>query len=136
MTLPRNWPEMLLVALVCLFIGYGTGAVLIERKRMVTLERTLTSQWSDAASLTLSPPRCAHVYLEPHMNGVSVRLRVYHGRKQPLFYEHGEFDVQKTPAAAARKWGALRWTKKGLHVGTEANATLFLPHTQMTPSQP
>lgn len=136
MALPRNWPEILLVAVVCLFIGYGTGAVLTDRKQMVTLERTLVSQWSDAVGLAASPPRCAHVYLEPHMNGVSVRLRVYLGRDQPKFYNHGEFDVQKNVASAARKWGQLNWTTKGLHVGTEANATLFIPHTKMTPAQP
>lgn len=47
MELPKKMPEFVLVALVCLVIGYGTGAVLTERKKMVTLENSITLKWSD-----------------------------------------------------------------------------------------
>ena len=33
MALPPKLPEFVLVALVCLMIGYGTGSVLTERKK-------------------------------------------------------------------------------------------------------
>ena len=46
MGLPKKLPEFVLVALVCLMIGYGTGTVLTERKKMVT-EHSVTLLWSD-----------------------------------------------------------------------------------------
>ena len=105
MALQKKWPEFLLVALACLTIGYGTGSVLTERKNMVTLEHSVTLKWSDG--VFDDPPLGAHVYLEPHMNGKSVRLRVYHGRIKPDFFQpglNGEIDVVKTAKEAAAKW--------------------------------
>jgi hypothetical protein len=126
MDFPKKMPEFVLVALVCLVIGYGTGAVLTERKKMVTLENSITLKWSDG--VFNDPPLGAHVYLEPHMAGKSVRLRVYHGRNQPLFYMPGpigEIDVLGTAKEAASKWSKVEWRKDGLHVGIDGNRTLL-----------
>ena len=65
MGLPKKLPEFVLVALVCLMIGYGTGTVLTERKKMVTLEHSVTLLWSDGEFD--EPALGAHVFLEPHM---------------------------------------------------------------------
>lgn len=137
MAAPKKWPEFLLVAVVGLMIGYGTGSVLTERKKMVTLEHSVALKWSDG--IFDDPPLGAHVFLEPYMakgiRGKSVRLRVYLGREKPDFYmpgPNGEIDVVKTPEEAATKWSQIRWTKKGLHLGGDANgSTKFIPRDQI-----
>ena len=137
MALPKNFPDFVLVGLACLVIGYGTGAVLTERKKMVTLENSITLKWSDG--VFDDPPLGAHVYLEPHMDGKSVRLRVYHGRNQPLFYMPGpigEIDVVRTAKEAASKWTKVEWRKDGLHVGIDGNRTLLqIPRSKINPAQ-
>ncbi len=135
MALPKKLPEYILIALVCLMIGYGTGAVLTERKKMVTLEHSVTLRWSDG--VFDDPPLGAHVFLEPHMDGKSVRLRVYIGRSQPQFYmpgRIGEIDVVRTAEDAAKKWGQIEWRSDGLHVGVDKNRTrLIVPHGEIKP---
>ncbi len=135
MAKPKKLSDVILAGFVCLMIGYGTGAVLTERKKMVTLEHSLTLKWSDG--VFDDPPLGAHVFLEPHMNGKSVRLRVYIGRDQPQFYmpgRIGELDVTDTAEEAADKWGKLRWDSAGLHIGVNGNRTRrFIPRTQILP---
>ena len=36
---PKKLSDVILTGFMCLMIGYGTGAVLTERKKMVTLEQ-------------------------------------------------------------------------------------------------
>ena len=135
MALPKKLPEFILVSLVCLMIGYGTGTVLTERKKMVTLENSITLKWSDG--IFDDPVLAAHVFLEPHMNGKSVRLRVYISRDRPQFYmpgQIGEIDVVHTPEEAVQKWGNIEWREDGLHVGVEGNHTrLHVPHADIEP---
>ena len=132
---PKKIPEFILVALVCLTIGYGTGAVLTERKKMVTLESSVALKWSDG--VFDSPPLGAHVYLEPHMHGKSVRLRVYFGRERPQFFmpgHNGEIDVVRDAQQASSKWSSIRWRSDGLHVGVDGNRTrYFVPHKKIKP---
>ena len=131
----RKIPEFFLVALVCLTIGYGTGAVLTERKQMVTLENSVALKWSDGIFDT--PPLGAHIYLEPHMDGKSVRLRVYFGRERPQFFmpeRNGEIDVVRDAKQASSKWSNIRWMSDGLHVGVDDNRTrYFVPHKKIKP---
>ena len=131
----KKLPEFILVALVCLTIGYGTGAVLTERKKMVTLESSVALKWSDG--VFDSPPLGAHIYLEPHMNGKSVRLRVYFGRERPQFFmpgPNGEIDVVRDAQQASSKWSSIRWRSDGLHVGVDGNRTrYFVPHKKIKP---
>jgi|TARA_B100000959_G_scaffold240637_1_gene261956 hypothetical protein len=134
---PKKMPEFILIALVCLMIGYGTGAVLTERKKMVTLENSVALKWSDGISN--GPPLGAHVYLEPHMNGKSVRLRVYIGRERPEFFmperkRNGEIDVVDDAQRASRKWSNIHWRSDGLHVGVDGNRTrLIVPYEIIKP---
>ena len=131
----KKIPEFILVALVCLTIGYGTGAVLTERKKMVTLESSVALKWSDG--VFDSPPLGAHIYLEPHMDGKSVRLRVYFGRERPQFFmpgHNGEIDVVRDAQQASSKWSSIRWRSDGLHVGVDGNRTrYFVPHKKIKP---
>ena len=131
----KKLPEFILVALVCLTIGYGTGAVLTERKKMVTLESSVALKWSDG--VFDSPPLGAHIYLEPHMDGKSVRLRVYFGRERPQFFmpgRNGEIDVVRDAQQASSKWSNILWRSDGLHVGVDGNRTrVFVPHKQIKP---
>ena len=132
----KKIPEFILVALVCLTIGYGTGAVLTERKKMVTLESSVALKWSDG--VFDSPPLGAHIYLEPHMNGKSVRLRVYFGRERPQFFmpePNGEIDVVRDAQQASSKWSSIRWRSDGLHVGVDGNRTkeYFVPRKKIKP---
>ena len=131
----KKLPEFILVALVCLTIGYGTGAVLTERKKMVTLESSVALKWSDG--IFDSPPLGAHIYLEPHMDGKSVRLRVYFGRERPQFFmpgRNGEIDVVRDAQQASSKWSSIRWRSDGLHVGVDGNRTrYFVPHKKIKP---
>jgi len=135
MAKPKKLSDVILTGFVCLMIGYGTGTVLTERKKMVTLEHSLMLKWSDG--VFDDPPLGAHVFLEPHMNGKSVRLRVYIGRDQPQFYMFGrigELDVTDTAEEAAAKWGKLRWETNGLHIGVNGNRTRrFIPRAQILP---
>ena len=131
----KKLPEFILVALVCLTIGYGTGAVLTERKKMVTLESSVALKWSDG--VFDSPPLGAHIYLEPHMDGKSVRLRVYFGRDRPQFFmpgHNGEIDVVRDAQQASSKWSNILWRSDGLHVGVDGNRTrYFVPHKKIKP---
>ena len=131
----KKLPEFILVALVCLTIGYGTGAVLTERKKMVTLESSVALKWSDG--VFDSPPLGAHVYLEPHMHGKSVRLRVYFGRERPQFFmpgHNGEIDVVRDAQQASSKWSNILWRSDGLHVGVDGNRTrYFVPRKKIKP---
>ena len=131
----KKLPEFILVALVCLTIGYGTGAVLTERKKMVTLESSVALKWSDG--VFDSPPLGAHIYLEPHMDGKSVRLRVYFGRERPQFFmpgHNGEIDVVRDAQQASSKWSNILWRSDGLHVGVDGNRTrYFVPHKKIKP---
>ena len=132
----KKLPEFILVALVCLTIGYGTGAVLTERKKMVTLESSVALKWSDG--VFDSPPLGAHIYLEPHMDGKSVRLRVYFGRERPQFFmpgHNGEIDVVRDAQQASSKWSSIRWRSDGLHVGVDGNRTkeYFVPRKKIKP---
>ena len=131
----KKIPEFILVALVCLTIGYGTGAVLTERKKMVTLESSVALKWSDG--VFDSPPLGAHIYLEPHMDGKSVRLRVYFGRERPQFFmpgHNGEIDVVRDAQQASSKWSNILWRSDGLHVGVDGNRTrYFVPHKKIKP---
>ena len=131
----KKLPEFILVALVCLTIGYGTGAVLTERKKMVTLENSVALKWSEG--VFDSPPLGAHIYLEPHMDGKSVRLRVYFGRERPQFFmpgHNGEIDVVRDAQQASSKWSSIRWRSDGLHVGVDGNRTrYFVPHKKIKP---
>ena len=131
----KKLPEFILVALVCLTIGYGTGAVLTERKKMVTLESSVALKWSDG--VFDSPPLGAHIYLEPHMDGKSVRLRVYFGRERPQFFmpgNNGEIDVVRDAQQASSKWSSIRWRSDGLHVGVDGNRTrYFVPRKKIKP---
>ena len=135
MAKPKKLSDVILTGFVCLMIGYGTGAVLTERKKMVTLEHSLTLKWSDG--VFDDPPLGAHVFLEPHMNGKSVRLRVYIGRDKPQFFmpgRIGELQVTDTAEEAAAKWGKIRWKADGLHIGMNGNRTRrFIPHAQILP---
>lgn len=135
MGLPKKLPEFVLVALVCLMIGYGTGSVLTERKKMVTLEHSVTLLWSDGEFD--EPALGAHVFLESHMDGKSVRLRVYIGRRQPKFFmpgRIGEIDVVRTPEEAAAKWSKIEWRPDGLHLGVDGNRTRrFISHEDIKP---
>ena len=132
---PKKLAEFILVAWVCLMIGYGTGAVLTERKKMVTLESSVALKWSDG--VFDGPPLGAHIYLEPHMDGKSVRLRVYFGRERPQFFmpgRNGEIDVVRDAKQASRKWSNIRWMSDGLHVGVDGNRTrYFVPHKKIKP---
>ena len=131
----KKLPEFILVALVCLTIGYGTGAVLTERKKMVTLESSVALKWSDG--VFDSPPLGAHIYLEPHMDGKSVRLRVYFGRERPQFFmpgHNGEIDVVRDAQQASSKWSNILWRSDGLHVGVDGNRTrYFVPRKKTKP---
>ena len=131
----KKLPEFILVALVCLTIGYGTGAVLTERKKMVTLEKSVALKWSDG--VFDSPPLGAHIYLEPHMDGKSVRLRVYFGRERPQFFmpgHNGEIDVVRDAKQASSKWSSISWRSEGLHVGVDGNRTrYFVPPKKIEP---
>ena len=131
----KKLPEFILVALVCLTIGYGTGAVLTERKKMVTLESSVALKWSDG--VFDSPPLGAHIYLEPHMDGKSVRLRVYFGRERPQFFmpgHNGEIDVVRDAQQASSKWSNILWRSDGLHVGVDGNRTrYFVPRKTLKP---
>ena len=131
----KKLPEFILLALVCLTIGYGTGAVLTERKKMVTLESSVALKWSDG--VFDSPPLGAHIYLEPHMDGKSVRLRVYFGRERPQFFmpgHNGEIDVVRDAQQASSKWSNILWRSDGLHVGVDGNRTrYFVPHKKIKP---
>ena len=131
----KKIPEFILVALVCLTIGYGTGAELTERKKMVTLESSVALKWSDG--VFDSPPLGAHIYLEPHMDGKSVRLRVYFGRERPQFFmpgHNGEIDVVRDAQQASSKWSNILWRSDGLHVGVDGNQTrYFVPHKKIKP---
>ena len=137
MAAPKKWPEFLLVGLVCLMIGYGTGSVITERKKMVTLENSIAVKWSDG--IFDDPPLGAHIFLEPYMadgiRGKSVRLRVYLGRDKPDFFmpgPNGQIDIVKPPEEAAGKWSNIRWTEKGLHLGGDDNAsTKFFPRSEI-----
>jgi len=132
MALPKKWPEFLLVALACLTIGYGTGSVLTERKKMVTLEHSVALKWSDG--VFDDPPLGAHIYLEPHMDGKSVRLRVYLGRIRPDFFLpglNGEIDVVKTAEEAATKWSTIRWNPDGLRLGDGNRTHKFFPRAKI-----
>lgn len=132
---PKKLAEFILVAWVCLMIGYGTGAVLTERKKMVTLENSVALKWSDG--VFDDPPLGAHIYLEPHMDGKSVRLRVYFGRERPQFFmpgRNGEIDVVRDAKQASSKWSNIRWMSDGLHVGVDDNRTrYFVPHKKIKP---
>ena len=132
---PKKLVEFILVAWVCLMIGYGTGAVLTERKKMVTLESSVALKWSDG--VFDCPPLGAHIYLEPHMDGKSVRLRVYFGRERPQFFmpgRNGEIDVVRDAKQASSKWSNIRWMSDGLHVGVDGNRTrYFVPHKKIKP---
>ncbi len=118
-------------------IGYGTGAVLTEREKMVPPWNTVALKWSGGVSN--GPPLGAHVYLEPHMNGKSVRLRVYIGRKRPKFFmpernRNGEIDVVSDAKQASRKWSNIHWRNDGLHVGVDGNKTrLIVPYKIIKP---
>ena len=135
MAKPKKLSDVILTGFVCLMIGYGTGAVLTERKKMVTLEHSLPLNWSDG--VFDDPPLGAHVVLEPHMNGKSVRLRVYIGRDKPQFFmpgRIGELEVTDTAEEAAAKWGKIRWEADGLHIGVNGNRTRrFIPRAQILP---
>ncbi len=135
MAKPKKLSDVLLTGFVCLMIGYGTGAVLTERKKMVTLEHSLSLKWSDG--VFDDPPLGAHVFLEPHMDGKSVRLRVYIGRDQPQFFmpgRIGELDVVPNAEAAAAKWSHVRWDADGLHLGVDGNRSRrFIPRSQILP---
>ena len=106
-----------------------------ERKKMVTLEHSVTLLWSDGEFD--EPALGAHVFLEPHMDGKSVRLRVYIGRRQPKFFmpgRIGEIDVVRTPEEAAAKWSKIEWRPDGLHLGVDGNRTRrFIPHEDIKP---
>ncbi len=132
---PKKLAEFILVAWVCLMIGYGTGAVLTERKKMVTLESSVALKWSDG--VFDGPPLGAHIYLEPHMDGKSVRLRVYFGRERPQFFmpgRTGEIDVARDAQQASSKWSSISWRSDGLHVGVDGNRTrYFVPHKKIKP---
>ena len=131
----KKLPEFILVALVCLTIGYGTGAVLTERKKIVTLESSVALKWSDG--VFDSPPLGAHIYLEPHMDGKSVRLRVYFGRERPQIFmpgRNGEIDVVRDAQQASSKWSNILWRSDGLHVGVDGNRTrYFVPRKKIKP---
>ena len=131
----KKIPEFILVALVCLTLGYGTGAVLTERKKMVPLESSVALKWSDG--VFDNPPLGAQNYLEPHMEGKSVRLRVYFGRERPQFFmpgHTGEIDVVRDAKQASSKWSNIRWMSDGLHVGVDGNRTrYFVPHKKIKP---
>ena len=135
MALPKQLPEFALVALTSTMIGYGTGVVLTERKNLVTLEHSITLKWSDG--VFDDPPLGAHVFLEPHMNGKSVRLRVYIGRTQPQFFmpgHIGEIDVVDSAEDAAKKWAQIQWRRDGLHLGVDGNRTrLIVPRKDIKP---
>ena len=132
---PKKLAEFILVAWVCLMIGYGTGAVLTERKKMVTLENSVALKWSDG--VFDGPPLGAHIYLEPHMDGKSVRLRVYFGRERPQFFmpgHNGEIDVVRDAKQASSKWSNIGCMSDGLHVGVDDNRTrYFVPHKKIEP---
>ena len=116
-------------------IGYGTGVVLTERKNLVTLEHSITLKWSDG--VFDDPPLGAHVFLEPHMNGKSVRLRIYIGRTQPQFFmpgHIGEIDVVDSAEDAAKKWAQIQWRRDGLYLGVDGNRTrLIVPRKDIKP---
>jgi len=135
MELPKKIAEFTLVALTSTMIGYGTGVVLTERKNLVTLEHSITLKWSDG--VFDDPPLGAHVFLEPHMNGKSVRLRVYIGRIQPQFFmlgDIGEIDVVDSAEAAAEKWAQIQWRRDGLYLGVDGNRTrLIVPRKDIKP---
>ena len=138
MAAPKKLAEFILVALVCLMIGYGTGTVLTERAHMITPETTIALEWSDG--IIDAPPMGAHIYLEPHMDGKSVRLIVHIGRGEPAFYQeshNGEIDVVANSKAAAAKWSVVRWTPEGLHLGRDGNKTRhFIPRASIKPIEP
>jgi len=138
MAAPKKLPEFILVTLVCLLIGYGTGTVLTERSHMVTPETTIALEWSDG--IIDDPPMGAHVYLEPHMDGKSVRLIIHIGRGEPAFFQethNGEIDVVADAKAAAAKWSAVHWTPEGLHLGADGNKSRhFIPRESIKPIEP
>ena len=99
---------------------------------MVTLEHSVALKWSDG--VFDDPPLGAHVYLEPHMDGKSVRLRVYLGRTRPDFFLpglNGEIDVVKTAEEAAAKWSTIRWNPDGLHLGDGNRTRKFFPRAKI-----
>jgi hypothetical protein len=102
---------------------------------MVTLESSVALKWSDG--VFDSPPLGAHIYLEPHMDGKSVRLRVYFGRERPQFFmpgRNGEIDVVRDAQQASSKWSNILWRSDGLHVGVDGNRTrYFVPRKKIKP---
>jgi hypothetical protein len=138
MAAPKKLAEFILVALVSLMIGYGTGTVLTERSHMITPETTIALEWSDG--IIDDPPMGAHIYLEPHMDGKSVRLIVHIGRGEPAFFQeshNGEIDVVADAKTAAEKWSVAQWTAEGLHLGQDGNKTRhFIPRASIKPIEP
>ena len=68
------------------------------------------------------------------MDGKSVRLRVYIGRRQPKFFmpgRIGEIDVVRTPEEAAAKWSKIEWRPDSLHWASTATARAI--HTRHWP---
>jgi hypothetical protein len=98
-------------------------------------ESSVALKWSDG--VFDSPPLGAHIYLEPHMDGKSVRLRVYFGRERTQFFmpgRNGEIDVVRDAQQASSKWSNILWRSDGLHVGVDGNRTrYFVPHKQIKP---
>ena len=129
--MPKKWPEYLMIAVACLFIGYGTGAVITERKRLITFDKTISLQWSGKESYGGNP--CgAHVYVVPHPKGYAVRARIYKSRILPISQDCGDIGYTSTPEEAAEKWAIIRWETDGLHIGTGTNA-FFLPRAKIEP---
>ena len=139
MRLPQKLPEFILVAGVCLLIGYGTGAVLGIRKHAMKLGDTIAVAWSDGA--LAGPIYGAHVYLDPYMDGETrghaVRVRVFIGRdkRTQQFTARHELGVVKTPAEAIAKWGRAHWAADGLRVGTAPGKEFFLPKEKLVPER-
>ena len=84
MGLPKKLPEFVLVALVCLMIGYGTGTVLTERKKMVTLEHSVTLLWSDGEFD--EPALGAHVFGAAHGRQIRATARVHRPPPTQVFH--------------------------------------------------
>ena len=130
MGLPKKLPEFVLVALVCLMIGYGTGTVLTERKKMVTLEHSVTLLWSDGEfdeplwvlmsfwnrTWTANPCDCACTSAAANPSFMPGRI--------------GEIDVVRTPEEAAAKWSKIEWRPDGLHWASTATAHAVSSHTK------
>lgn len=125
----RSTLLVLILAIVCLLLGYLTGWASTRGRDKEAVQRIVAMSWGDGK---YGKAFCgAEVFLQSSGSTYSVRARIWIGRGNDYWHDLGELGTVSTPEQAVEKWGRIEWHPEDVTIGPGDPVPVIVPRSKL-----